>query len=346
MTSSGTLSLQNLQVFIGANGFAFEEASQLLFRRFCPYSVPFLDINDLRRIILLYGSPLPANIRSAQSEEVTNSKPKSSLRRFPGDSPKDPKAKIKDLHKTRRFKCTVTSNVQKMNFTAYSDEYVTLEQELREERVLLNDQRKEALLKPYSHDSKLLEKNMKHKRGYYIMGLLKTLHAIAQTQVNVRRKKNDICMQEDFSVLNLFLHFDSKQKGKLSLAEFRNGLAKFGIYPHKLDACLLLKTFDRKSTGYLSFESFYRMVIPEGSEFKKSMESRQLPVKADYLSSICEETFGILKSLFVTLIEKSVEVECLKQRFVQTVGGDLNECYLCIPKKHSRYIKEDEVGDG
>lgn len=224
----------------------------------------------------------------------------------------------------------------KHGLTLASGKYVSIAEQKVHTDFVTRGKRKQVLLKQFIHDSKLLANNHASKRYYYEIELLKTTCKIAELYRDLTSARFDLCLREEFNALSLFRHFDRKQKGVFGLAEAELSLAEFGMFPHRSDLCLTLKSFDRQSKARLNYEDFCGMIIPKDKEFRSMMIDRIKLDTADmdkvYMSTISEDTFNALTRFFSQLITYSVCTEALKQRLIHEVGIDLNAAFGYLPK--------------
>ena len=206
--------------------------------------------------------------------------------------------------------------------------------------------RKKVLVKEPFHDTRISAANHLSKAGYYELEILKTVQKLAELKRDINSSKRDLCLRQDFQVMNLFLHFDKGEKRKIGLMEAEVSLAQLGLFPHKSDICLLLKSFDRKFKGILDFDDFYNMLVPNDEEMQEIIESRhETPLnEREYIKSISKDTFQALQKTLQNLIEYAVSTECLKQRLVFEVGVNLTQAFSLFPKSNNRILSIRDVG--
>ena len=120
----------------------------------------------------------------------------------------------------------------KHGLTLKSGKYISIAEQKIHSDFVDKNKRKKVLLKDFLHDTKLLANNHNAKRFYYEIELLKTMNRITELQRNVMAAKFDLCLREDFNVLNLYNHFNRRDSKLIGLPEFELGLAEFGLYPH------------------------------------------------------------------------------------------------------------------
>lgn len=380
-TSTGYLSEKNIQTFFKNIGVNHPQIHQWLFRRFSPYSKEKLDINDFRRIFDYMGNGILGNSQegSLQSSEIENSKKKrrqgtnqlptqdklteamkkrkSSIRSAKAEYQKRLSAHPyfsqpshpKDTHKQKVFNMRLEQGLVKISndesskhgITLKSGKYISIAEQKIHSDFVNKNKRKKVLLKQFLHDSKLLTNNHNAKKFYYEIELLKTVIKITELQRELTSSKFDLCLREDFNVLNLFKHFDKKNMELLGLPDFENGLAEFGLFPHRSDICLVMRSQDKQTKARLDFDDFSAMIIPRDEEFRNMMIERiklDSVEKRSYLSTIGEDTFNALTRFFNQLVTFCVSAEALRQRLISDVGIDLHQAFAHLPKAHKQLL--------
>ncbi len=216
---------------------------------------------------------------------------------------------------------------------------------LREhEEYLTKGKRKKVLLKDPYHDSKASAKNHLSNKESLEVELLKTVQKLAELKRELSAAKRDTCILQDFNVQSLFGHFDQKQKGRVGLQEAEVGFSRLGIFAHRSDICLLLKTFDQKARGVLDFEDFFCMFVPRDADVREIVESRShRATDADFIQSISRDTFQSIQSTLEKLLNYAIAAECLKQRLVFDKAVDLTQAFLLFPKKHKKFVTVEDV---
>lgn len=250
----------------------------------------------------------------------------------------------KDTHKQKVFNMKLVQGITnvkkdtdlKHGLTLASGKYVTIEEQRKHSDFINKDKRKQVLLKQFLHDSRLLANNHAGKRFYYEIELLKTLAKLAELYKDLTSARFDLCLREEFNVLNLYNHFDKRKAQEFGVAEAELALAEFGMFPHKSDLCLILRSFDKKSKARLDFDDFCSMLIPKDEEFRAMMIERikvdPAEAKKPYLSTVSEETFNALTKFFTRLTNYCVCAEALKQRLIFDVGLELNCAFTLLAK--------------
>ena len=228
--------------------------------------------------------------------------------------------------------------------------FKNLADEKKHMRFIKHDKRKDVLSKTFLHDSKLLASHHHEHKGAFEIEVLKTIQAMCEQHEEVFKIQNDLAMREDFDVFRFFGHMDRGKKAVLDLKDFETGLARIGIYPHRSDLCLLMKTFDIKAEAKLDFSAFSAMIVPEDDEFKqlmlerieRSFATRNHVAETDsgetYLTTISKDTYHTLVRLFDKLLILVVSLEALKQRLQSRVGVDLSQTFLLLPKQQRQLL--------
>jgi Ca2+-binding EF-hand superfamily protein len=228
--------------------------------------------------------------------------------------------------------------------------FKSLADEKKHLRFIKQDKRKEVLAKTFLHDSKLLAEHHYRNKEVFEIEILKTIQAMCQQHEQVLKIQNDLAMREDFDIILLFAHMDRSKKGVIGLKDFETGMARIGIFPHRSDICLLMKTYDLQTESKLDFSTFSCMIMPEDLEFKQLMLERiqrsqatQNPIdihrtENGYLSTISKDTYHTLVRLFDKLLIMVVALEALKQRLQSKIGVDLSQSYKLLQKQNSTLL--------
>lgn len=293
-------------------------------------------------------TPVPTHDKLAEAAKKQKSQIRSSKSEYqkrlqahphftqPGHPKDTHKQKVFNMHLMQGLVKVAKDEDAKHGMTLKSGKYITIAEQKIHSDFINKNKRKKVLLKQFLHDTRLLANNHNAKRFYYEIEMLKTLVKITDVQRNLTSAKFDLCLREDFNVLSLFNHFDKKSTHLFGLPEFENGLAEFGLFPHRSDLCLVLKSYDKQTKARLDFEDFCSMVIPRDEEFRNMMIERikldGTASKSSYMRTISEDTFNALVRFFNQLVTFSVASEALKQRLICDVGIDLHLSFTHLPK--------------
>ena len=280
--------------------------------------------------------------RSIKTKKSANNKIDQMFAEMSGHPVESRKNRVFNMMLTQGDVKVLKDGDAKHGLTLASEKYISIAQQKIHTDFVTKGKRKHVLLKNFIHDSKLLSNNHASKRFYYEIELLKTLSKIMELYRDLTSARFDLCLREEFNVLTLFKYFDRKQKGIFGLSEAELSLAEFGMFPHRSDLCLTLKSFDRNAKGRLNYEDFCSMIIPKDKEFRSMMIDRIKIEPADmdktYMSTISEDTFNALIRYFSQLITYSVCTEALKQRLIHEVGIDLSSSFSYLPKTHKSML--------
>lgn len=250
----------------------------------------------------------------------------------------------KGSYNKRVFDMLITNKPTTLTKAQRAEGPVSNRAQREHEEFLTKGKRKKVLLKDPYHDSKVSAMNHLSNKESLEIELLKTVQKLADLKRELSSVRRDTCIMQDFTIQGLFGLFDKKQKGQVGLQEAEYGFSRFGIYSHKSDICLLLKTFDRKARGVLDFEDFFCMVVPQDKEIRELVESRsQKSVELDFIQSISKDTFQSVQTTLEKLLDYAIAAECLKQRLIFDKAIDLTQAFMLFPKKNKKFITAADV---
>lgn len=150
-------------------------------------------------------------------------------------------------------------------------------------------------------------------------------------------RKNDLSTCRDFDEAKLYLHFDEDMNGKITLKEMKRALDLLGLCYNDLDLCLLLKSWDRNSKGYLDYDDFSAIFTNQ-----RKNPSFTLP-EVPFPETLTEYSFEQLTNLINAHISSATIIEALKQRLVSEVGVDLNQSFELLAKSRKSCLAAEDV---
>lgn len=104
--------------------------------------------------------------------------------------------------------------------------------------------------------------------------LVRTLKMQIDLDREIESTKNDLALQNDFSLLEAFRQFDLKGNGSLSLYDLNKAFANLDIHLSEDEAFVFLKRFDKTGENLLRYSDFCDIFIPRSEEYHHILASR------------------------------------------------------------------------
>lgn len=101
------------------------------------------------------------------------------------------------------------------------------------------------------------------------------LQKMMLVESQLEKEKIYLAEREDFNMEDAFRIFERNNKEFLTREDLIYGLKILGLEPTKLEISLLLKRFDLKDNGQLSYSDFFDMLAPFDEKWKTIIENRE-----------------------------------------------------------------------
>ena len=160
----------------------------------------------------------------------------------------------------------------------------------------------------------------------------------------VEKLKIDLSLRIDFNWEEVFRIFEIEGRGLLTKEDLINGFNKFGIYPKDLDISLLLKRYDLKKEGYISYPNFFDLIVPFSKYHRILVDKRK--IKNENLNvnpnEFNKETLNCIRNLFVTIFNGEFILNKIKESF-SSLKEKFNDIFHLLDPLGDGYIGEKEL---
>lgn len=147
-------------------------------------------------------------------------------------------------------------------------------------------------------------------------GVLKMLNEQVTLDRQVESAKGAVVMQPDFNTRDAFRIFDIDQKGTLSAADIKYGLADMGVHVTAEDVDLFVQRHDKNRDGRLDYREFAEAFTPQDPYYasilarRPGSQRRVNPYRKDDLFS--HSTACTFKELFRTMLSTEGSAEATR----------------------------------
>ena len=189
-----------------------------------------------------------------------------------------------------------------------------------------------------------LNKNKENKSQYGESEFINYLKIAMLHESKVEKLKIDLSLRIDFNWEEVFRIFEIEGRGFLSKEDLIIGFNKFGIYPKDLDISLLLKRYDLKKEGYISYPNFFELIVPF-SKYHRIMVDKRI-IKDENLSvnpnDFSEGTLNCIRNLFVTIFNGEFILNKIKENFA-SLKIKFSDIFNLLDPFGDGYIGEKEL---
>ena len=141
----------------------------------------------------------------------------------------------------------------------------------------------------------------------------------------------------------VFRLFELEGRGFLTKDDLKKGFNKFNLYPKDIDIKLLLKRYDLKKEGFLSYPDFFELIVPFSKYHKMMVENRGInsflkEINPDEFNS---ETQRCIKNLFNEIFIGEYTLNKVKENFT-SLKNKLSHVFKLINGSDYGYISEKD----
>ena len=128
---------------------------------------------------------------------------------------------------------------------------------------------------------------------------------LMEVESNIEEMKIELARRDDFNFEDIFRIFEVDGKGYIEPEDLKQGLKLLGLSPSDFDIKLLLKRYDLRQQGLLSYSDFFDMIVSFEKKLRNSVQVRPpnscCPCKSPDVFE-CDTLISI-KNLFKYIIE-------------------------------------------
>jgi Ca2+-binding EF-hand superfamily protein len=175
---------------------------------------------------------------------------------------------------------------------------------------------------------------------------LSFLREIIASENDYERNRCDLILRSDFNVEDAFRIFELDGRGYLTDLDLKYGLNALDIFPTSEEINLLIKRFDLRNEGVLSYNNFYSIFNPLDREYSRMLELR-LP--STYVSRynrtdvFLPTTKLYLQNLLNAILRNEVRIEAWRQKLNGLVRFNTRLFFEKIDRLDKNYASDTDV---
>jgi Ca2+-binding EF-hand superfamily protein len=178
---------------------------------------------------------------------------------------------------------------------------------------------------------------------------VKGLYDIIKEERDLESAKLNLARRLDFNLYDAFRIFDSCNRGYITLADLRDGLAAIGVYPSTADMELYIKRYDRFGERRLRFSEFSDSFTPTTDAYASSSLARRrsnphVPSRFSARDDCFEAGTRVeMRAAWNTHFKVESMCEGIRQRLRLLPCFDLYSAFLTCDLYHDGVISKDEL---
>lgn len=221
------------------------------------------------------------------------------------------------------------------------------------ERYIINDEQIEnntnnkKLIKSYDMLKNIKNENKdvnKNKNEYEENQFIEYLKQAMLHESKIEQLKINLSLRSDFNWEQVFRIFELEGRGFLSKEDLIIGFNKFGIYPKDSDISLILKRYDLKKEGFISYPNFFDLIVPFSKCHRIMVDKRKINEENVLFSpnDFSRETLDCIRNLFVSIFNGEFILNKMKESFT-SLKIKFNDIFQLMDPIESGYLGEKEL---
>jgi len=135
----------------------------------------------------------------------------------------------------------------------------------------------------------------------------------------IEQLKIDLSLRSDFNWEQIFRIFELEGRGYLEKEDLISGFNKFDLRPKDLDIALLLKRYDLKKEGQISYPNFFELIVPFSKSHRLMVDKRKISDESGSVlanpNEFSPETLNCIKNLFVNIFNGEFILNKMRESF-------------------------------
>ena len=135
----------------------------------------------------------------------------------------------------------------------------------------------------------------------------------------IEKLKIDLSLRSDFNWEQVFRVFELEGRGFLEKEDLITGFNKFDLMPKDLDIALLLKRYDLKKEGNISYPNFFELIVPFSKCHRMMVDKRKINDESGSVlanpKEFSPETLNCIKNLFVNIFNGEFILNKMRESF-------------------------------
>ena len=182
-----------------------------------------------------------------------------------------------------------------------------------------------------------------NKNEYEEKQFIDYLNRAMKHESKIENLKIELSLRCDFNWEKVFRLFELEGRGFLTKEDLKIGFNKFNLYPKDIDISLLLKRYDLKKQGSLSYPDFFELIVPFSKYHKMIVENRGIN---SFLKEINPDEFNLetqrcIKNLFNEIFVGEYTLNKVKENFT-SLKNKFSDVFKSIDSSDYGYIGEKD----
>ena len=217
----------------------------------------------------------------------------------------------------------------------------------KESSSLNNNKSNTKIINSYEYIKSIQDENLnrtKNKNEYEENQFIDYLREAILHENKIESLKIDLSLRSDFIWEEVFRIFELEGRGFLSKEDLIIGFNKFGLYPKDSDISLLLKRYDLKKEGFISYPNFFDLIAPFSKYHRIMIDKRK--INSDNIlinpNEYSRETLDCIRNLFVNIFNGEFILNKIKESFT-SLKIKFNDIFKMLDPMGNGYFGEKEL---
>ena len=186
----------------------------------------------------------------------------------------------------------------------------------------------------------------KNKNEYEEDQFIDYLKEAKLLEKKIENLRIQLTLRSDFNWEQIFRIFELEGRGFLAKEDLIEGFNKFGIFPNDSDINLLLKRYDLKKEGIITYTDFFELIVPISKNHRMMVEKRKINSESDNMlanpKEFSPETLKCIKNLFVAIFNGEFILNKIKENF-NNLKMNFGDIFKSMDPMGLGYVGEKEL---
>ena len=185
---------------------------------------------------------------------------------------------------------------------------------------------------------------IKNKNEYEENQFIDYLREAMLHESKIEQLKINLSLRSDFNWEEVFRIFELEGRGFLSKEDLIKGFNKFGIYPKDLDISLLLKRYDLKKEGFISYPDFFDLIVPFSKYHRIMVDKRKINGENNLFNpnEFSRETLDCMRNVFVSIFNGEFILNKMRESFT-SLKMKFNDIFKLMDLAGNGFLGEKEL---
>lgn len=191
------------------------------------------------------------------------------------------------------------------------------------------------------------EKELNRKKNEYEEDqFIEYLKQAMLLESKIEHLKIDLSLRSDFNWEQVFRIFELEGRGFLEKEDLISGFNKFDISPKDLDIALLLKRYDLKKEGQISYPNFFELIVPFSKTHRMMVDKRKISDESGAVlanpNEFSPETLRCIKNLFVSILNGEFILNKMRESFTN-LKIKFSDIFHLLDPEGNGFVGEKEL---